>query len=689
MARLDCSELSLKISDWAMSIGAETGAKDIDSVVKEMQKTIPTMTREMVVDSIVEATQGKAQETDELADDLNRIKREARIDKNTRNRITELQKYLDEGEAPPKSKRRVKTASDALKELRAIRDGLQKQVAQSDPVRQARLIEQIRKLEDKIERGDIQPKQKKIETKIGSDIERLEFERDQLRSDIKRRLNELKPRTIWENIAEPFNVARSLITTLDLSAVLRQGGFFALGRPVQSAQAFKSMMTALKSEQGLRKIHQEIDRNPWRALAQRAKLFIAPTDGTYKLSAMEERFQSKWAEKLPGVRASERAYVTFLNKQRIDMFATFMETLTKNGEPTLQEAQIMANFVNMATGRGSLGALENAAVPLNTLFFAPRYVASRFQLLLGAPLFKGTARTRKLIAGEYARYMIGLGALYSLAELLSEVFGKEIDIEHNPTSSDFGKIRLGNTRIDPLSGISQVSVFLSRLITGEIKSSNSGMTVPISEYRGGQFGTITKFLRTKLSPMFGTAINILPLMGKLKRGEVKLDKSFFTSVIGKDVVGQPVTPWSTFVSLIMPLSLREIKDSIQEQGLATGTAVSLAAILGMGVQTYGVALKKTSDKELIDLLRKNTYKRNTTVIRGGKMVNGKRVGGQKVRVRAGQAHKDKEAMVESIRKELLRRQNKPKKPKQQDEMKNLLDKLNLNKVSKVIGDNNG
>jgi hypothetical protein len=666
-----------------MVISTETGAKDIDSVVKEMKKTVPAMNRQMVVDSIVEATQGRAKQTDELAEDLNAIKREARIDKNTRKRITELEKYLDEGQAPPKSKRRVKTASDALQELRGVRDDLRKQVARSEPVQQARLLQQIRKLEDKIERGDIQPKQKKVETPKSKVIERLEFERDQLRGDIKRRLADLKPKTIWEGIAEPFNVARSIITSLDLSAVMRQGGFFTLGRPIKSIQAFKAMSTALMSERGLAKVHQEINQNPWRALAAKAKLFIAPTDGTYKLSAMEERFQSKWAEKLPGIRASERAYVTFLNKQRMDMFATFAETLSKNGEPTLAEAQAIANFVNVATGRGSLGALEQAAVPLNTLFFAPRYVASRFQLLTGAlttpfkAVFgaKELRRVRRLMLKEYARYLIGLAALYGLAELLGELFEKDIDIEHDPRSSDFGKIRLGNTRIDPLSGVSQVSVFLSRLISGEIKSTTSGMLVPISEFKGGQFGTITTFLRTKLSPMFGTAINILPLLGKLKRGEVKLDKKFFTSVIGKDVVGQPVTPWSTFVSLTVPLSLREIKDSIQEQGLPTGTAVSLAAILGMGVQTYGAALRSTPDSEIRKFIIKNTYKRTGTITRKS----------GKFRVRAGQAHIGKEQLVESLRKELLRRkQTKKKKSSRIEPIRNALDSQGLNVLSKAL-----
>jgi hypothetical protein len=663
----ECSELAQKISDWAMALGAE-GAKDIDSVVKEMKKTVP-MTREMVVDSIVEATQGRAKQTDALADDLNRIKREARIDSNTRKRITELQTYLDRGQVPPKRKQAVKTSSEALTALRDIRDGLRKQVAQSDVVRQTRLLEQIQSLEDKLATGDIQPKQKKVETPKSKEVERLEFERDQLRGEIKRALQDLKPRTIWENIAEPFNVARTMITTLDLSAVLRQGGFFSLARPIESRKAFAAMSKALLSEQGQAKVHKEINDNPWRAMAAKAKLFIAPTDGTYKLSAMEERFQSKWAEKIPGIRASERAYVTFLNKQRMDMFATFMETLTKNGDPTLAEAQTIANFVNVATGRGSLGALEHAAVPLNTIFFAPRYVASRFQLLLGAVTSpvkavvgpKELRAANALIAKEYGRYMIGLGALYALFSALGELFDKEVDIETNPTSSDFGKVRIGNTRIDPLSGISQVTVLLSRVVAGKTKSTTTGLTIPLRGSKKGfnksTIGTIGNFLRSKLSPMFGTIGNLIE---------------------GEDVVGQPVTPISTFVNLTVPLSLREIRDSIQEQGVPTGTAVSLLAILGMGVQTYGVALRKTPDEDLIKILRKNVYKRDTTVTREGK----------KVRVKAGQAHTGKQQLVDTIRKELLRRREKPKKQSKstsdQQNLKNVLDKAGLNQVSKMI-----
>jgi hypothetical protein len=678
LSRIDCSELDLKISDWAMSISAETGAKDIDSVVKEMQKTVPTMNRAMVVDSIVEATQGRAQQTDELTKDLNTIKREARIDKNTRKRITELEKYLDQGIAPPKSKRRVKTASDALQEVRAIRDDLQRQVAKSDAVQQAKLIEQIRKLEDKIERGDIQPKQKKVETPKSKEVERLEFERDQLRRDIRGRLEDLKPKTVFDKVMAPFDVSRDITLSYDLGAVFRQGGFFLLGRPIKSLPALREMARATASERGLHKVDQAIAAHPRTPLFVKAKGFLAPTDGTHKPSKREEAHRSAWAEKhIPGVRMSNRAYTSFLNKMRIDMFSTLADTLVKNGDPTLAEARVLARLVNIATGRGELGSLSKAAEFLAIPFLAPRYVASRFQLLGGAftTPFKAAfgpkelRRVQRRVMIEYGRYMIGLALFASILKMIADIFGKELVIETDATSSDFGKGRMGNTRVDLLSGIGQPTVLLTRLIKGELKSTTTGMTVPLrgkGARRDAIPGVIGKFLRYKLSPFLGRPLDVIS---------------------GTNAVGEPVTPQSVFINFVTPIALREIKESIEEQGVPTGAAVSLAAILGMGVQTYGVALRSTSDKEIVELIRKNVYKRTGTVTRGGRMVNGRRVGGHKVPVRAGQAHIGKEEMIASLRKELLRRQEKKKKKREPTpikKVKNALDSQGLNVLSKAL-----
>ncbi len=284
----DCSELAKKLTDIAMNVSTEADVKNLDDVVSRMKKLLPGVNREVIVDAIVESTEGKAKQTDALVNKINEIKREARTDKTIQKQIANLKNFLEKGETLPKSKRKVKTSSDAIQELRKLRDNLKKKLAKSDPVQKKKLENQIKELQQRMSEGDIQPKQKIIETPKSKELERLEFKRDELRRDIQRRIQELKPKKVFEKIAEPFNVARSLITSFDLSAALRQGGFFTVANPIRARKAFAAMGKALVSEKGQVKIHQQIKDNKWAPLAAQAKLFIAPIDGTYKLSDMEE-----------------------------------------------------------------------------------------------------------------------------------------------------------------------------------------------------------------------------------------------------------------------------------------------------------------------------------------------------------------------------------------------------------------
>jgi len=430
----------------------------------------------------------------------------------------------------------------------------------------------------------------------------------------------MKPRGIWEHIADPFNTARALMTSLDLSAVLRQGGFIVIGNPTRAAKAMPAMFRAMLSEKARQKINKEIRNRPNAPLYKKAGLFLSDILG--KLTQFEEAYMTRWAAKIPGIAASERAYSTFLNKLRADTFDTLVATLTKGGQPTLQEIQVIANFINVATGRGSLGSLEKNAIALNTVFFAPRYVTSRFQLMVGQPLFKGTARTRKLIAGEYARFLIGMGTVY----LLSNMIGG--DTEPDPRSSDFGKIRFGNTRLDPLSGISQTAVVTSRLVTGKIKSTQTGeLKIIRGDVKFGQsdsFDILTRFLRYKLSPMFSTAVNV---------------------ATGEDPVGQPVTPKSTVKNLVIPLAMKDIHETIQEQGLPKGASMGLLSIFGMGLQTYGRHVETMTKREIQFELSEVTYIKDTTI--------------DGIKKKKGEAHKGKSAWVKAL-KEALKHGGVPK-----------------------------
>jgi hypothetical protein len=523
--KVDCTELERAIADLAMSIGADESVQGLDDVVAEIQRSFPVMPREEIVNALVNATTGQAREIDELTRKLEQIKNQAR--------------------------------------------------RESEPRRKATLEKQIAEYERRIAESDIGPKGKPPELPQSKELERMMYDRDRLRQKVRLAVMNLKPKSIWWHIADPFNAIRAIKTSFDFSAVFRQGGFIVLGHPVRGAKALPDMFRAFIDPMKAAKINAELLERPNAPLYARSKLYIAPTDGSEALAEKEEAFMSRLAEHIPGVAASQRAYVTFLNVLRADSFDTMAATLAKNGEPTLQEAQAIATFINEATGRGSLASLEKAAVGLNTVFFAPKYTVSRFQMLLGHPLWHGTAETRKLIAGEYARYLIGLGTVL----LLGALAGGEI--EPDPRSADFLKLRFRNTRLDLLSGFSQVITLASRIITGETKSTTTGKVTTLRgedvPYRGDTtWDVIGRFLRSKFSPTIGIPIDV---------------------VTGENVVGEKVTPASAALEAPVPMQFDDIYKAMKEQGIPEGAALSILSIFGMGLQTYGKKQNRVRSRE--------------------------------------------------------------------------------------------
>jgi hypothetical protein len=142
-------------------------------------------------------------------------------------------------------------------------------------------------------------------------------------------------------------------------------------------------------------------------------------------------------------------------------------------------------------------------------------------------------------------------------------------VEYDPRSSDFGKIRFGNTRLDPMAGLSQTAVLLGRMGTGETKT-GKGKIVPIIgdkvPYGGRDAASVLwAFLRSKLSPVVGTGLDV---------------------VSGKNVVGGKVTYKDIPESLLLPLSFNDIYDIMKEEGVAAGTAMAVLGLFGMGLQNY-------------------------------------------------------------------------------------------------------
>lgn len=378
----------------------------------------------------------------------------------------------------------------------------------------------------------------------------------------------LANRNKYEMIRDGFfqvnNTVKAIKTAYDASAPFRQGEFFSLAHPIEGfAKPALEMLKSI-SEKKSREIDAQLRNRAKAEFGEASKLELTSADG--KFSKQEEAIRSRWSDYIPGIKLSNRMFRTFLNAQRAAIF-DHLTSLAHDGHPTVAEGRVLARFVNLASGRGdttSVG-MQTHIGALGKILWAPRLLLSRLQLLVPYTTFKeGTASTRKIIAGEYLRAAASLAAVYGIGKL----FGAKEKID--PRSTDFGKMRFGKTRVDPLAGLAQVVTFLSREITGSTKSPDGivtkirGEDVPFG--KPGAWEVAANFIRTKLNPSLGIPIDYISQ---------------------KNTVGQPRTLSTLPEDLLVPLAARDAYESIQAQGVTRGSAAGLLAMLGMGVQNYG------------------------------------------------------------------------------------------------------
>ena len=375
-----------------------------------------------------------------------------------------------------------------------------------------------------------------------------------------------------ELIGEIINVPRTLMATLDLSAPFRQG-VFMLGRPVRFAQAFKDMFKFAVSERAYQGLIEGIKTRPTYLKMKQGRLALTEIGGP--LLKREERFMGNLAEKIPGygalVRGSNRAYTGFLNKLRADIFDDILTKAKIVGrdvdDPLLKS---IADFVNAGTGRGKFGlaetgiipkSMERAAIILNGVFFSPRLMASRLNLLnpnfyvqLDPFVRKEAVRTLFATSGI-------LGSIYGLWKLN----GGDVGID--PRNADFGKVKVGNTRYDLLGGFQQYIRLAAQLITGEIISSTTGRTITLGEgYKPlTRKEIILRFFENKTSPIASFIIGLLT---------------------GQTATGEDVDVPTEVVNRFVPMVVQDLYDLSQESG-AEGILYGLPAIFGAGLQTYG------------------------------------------------------------------------------------------------------
>ncbi len=361
---------------------------------------------------------------------------------------------------------------------------------------------------------------------------------------------------------EVANIPRSLMASFDLSAPLRQG-VFLIGRPRRFASAFKDMFKYFASEKSYTALSEEIAARPTYKLMKESRLALTEMGG--KLAAREEAFMSNYAEMIPGigriVRMSGRAHTGFLKKLRADVFD---DVIKKGADLGITDSKFLkdaANYINHATGRGTLGEFEKSAVAINTAFFSPRLVMSRLNLLNPVFYTKLHPQVRK----EALTDLFKFGAAASTVLGLAAAGGADVGLD--PRSADFLKIKIGNKRWDILGSFQQPIRMAAQVISGEVVSSTTGKVITLGEgYRGlTRTEIISRFVESKEAPLFSLATALLR---------------------GKNSMGELVDVPTEVANRFIPMALQDMKDFYEEEGVK-GVPMAIPALFGVGAMSYG------------------------------------------------------------------------------------------------------
>lgn len=329
---------------------------------------------------------------------------------------------------------------------------------------------------------------------------------------------------------------------------LQMGQKVLAGRFREVGKALREGGRSFASEQGTREAEARVALDPLYHTARREG---GVKFGGHGVTPVEELARSTWAEKVPGLKHFQRGVTAALNSLRMQDFARQHSSLSKGGRtPTTRELAAIGNATNVFTGRGgpksqAFDILSNPLVGA----LAPRWVMSRFQTLLLQPMWGGSARTRKIILGEYVRTAIGAVGVYAAAIAA----GAEID--NDPESPTYGMLDVGGAKIDPLAGLLQAAVFLKRL--GVLTFGDD------EDRKGVNKNLVGNFVRTKLAPIPGAA------MSRWK---------------GKTIDGREATPGVLAGEVLTPLGPRDVVKAFDEHGFPEDVALSIMSLLGIRVR---------------------------------------------------------------------------------------------------------
>ena len=365
------------------------------------------------------------------------------------------------------------------------------------------------------------------------------------------------------------NELRQVTAGLDLSNALRQGWATVRHGPSYVAD-LRNMGRALIDEDFAMQTNALYKQGP----GAKAGLFIADLpgeEGATNLLRREENYAGSFIGSLPGYKQTGRGNTLFLNGRRhnvydiVDGAWSRAEQIAAPGplqrvsrslaRPGDREA--LANYINRTTGRGTLGPLEGTWVSdiLGIGLFSPRFQASRFQ----GPLQMLNLAHPRVAIEAVKDYGAAFSATVALLALANESGLAQVSLD--PRSSDFGKVKIGNRRIDPWAGYQQLATLTARMLSGEMEGG----------YKADHFDLMTRWLRYKLSPLAGRTVDITG--------------AWPGATAGENAIGQPMAA-RDWAASFLPIFAQGLYEGAKDGLLGEALTTLPASFFGLGTNVY-------------------------------------------------------------------------------------------------------
>lgn len=374
------------------------------------------------------------------------------------------------------------------------------------------------------------------------------------------------PTPIGQRIKDEFfgllGAFKSLRSTADISYPFRQGDLLML-RPLQWRQAkevWTKMFQAFKTK-NFEAINKALATHPDTPLAKEAGLALDVGEEAFGRRAGSKI--SEAVQKTPIIKHSEQAYNTAANVQRFEAFQQYKQAIDKTGlspEEAMKGYKAAAQWINIATGRGSLGQrIDRAFEALNLAYFSPRYVASRLNVLNPAMYIKNAMSPGgRVVLRQQMSDLMQFGTVAATTLYLAKQAGADVTLNWN--SPDFGKIKFGNWRYDIGAGLTQMLRLIFR-VGEDFRRAAKGEK---PKFGKSAIDIGETFLSYKLSPPAGV---------------------FRDFIKQRTVEGKPFTYGRAAADLVAPMQWADFVDAYQKEAWG-GVAKTAIGTFGPGVQNY-------------------------------------------------------------------------------------------------------